>query len=339
MFPLQIQDLLRVLRGQTWGFVGCASFESRWVEVGSALHGAGLAPLGALVLFPIDRGSEWENECRRKQEASWDELKWVDPWRAARVEIGVSGAPMWVEASDAYSAVRARADAASILVVDITSMPKTVMFPVINRAMADPAIRTLIAVYTEAQGYRSGALHSEPTSVAVIPPFDYLPVPSGRRESIVWVPILGFDPYLATTVHESLAGTYSLADRVFPVVGFPAQRVGYYERVLAETASALLAVLGKQDGLRDRLMFAHALDPFETRDVVLAIAAVANAPCVGSPMGSKPMSLGMLLAARTAKISIVVPTARSYHPDYSFGRGDIHAYVLKVDGAECSWPR
>jgi hypothetical protein len=89
----------------------------------------------------------------------------------------------------------------------------------------------------------------------------------------------------------------------------------------------------KSSGLRDQFTYARAADPFETRDTILRlVSSVPDVHWMGSPMGSKPMALGMLLAASEVQLTILIARPRSYHPDYSSGSGLQHVYPLKVDG-------
>ena len=79
--------------------------------------------------------------------------------------------------------------------------------------------------------------------------------------------------------------------------------------------------------------YASATDPFHTCDVVLRLArSLGGIHCIGSPLGPKPMTLGMILAALEHDITLVVSQARTYNPKYSVGSGRTYAYPLVQGG-------
>jgi hypothetical protein len=223
--------------------------------------------------------------------------------------------------------------AITTLVVDITTMPRICFFPLLAAAIDEASLRTIIVVYAEPNGYHAGALASEPSKPTVVPPFDYLPLARKSRTRIGWIPVLGFGPFFATSVYETLVDTYDLGGRTFPLIGFPAYSPRLFERVLDESARTVVQEV-RGDGLRDQFLYAAASDPFETRDTILRL--IADGPpdvhWIGSPMGSKPMALGMLLAAKDNDLTVMIAQARSYNPEYSTGRKVVHAYVLRHNG-------
>ena len=163
-----------------------------------------------------------------------------------------------------------------------------------------------------------------------------MPSYTGVSRPIGWIPLLGFGPSFATTLYESLVDSFDLRGRVFPLVGFPAYDPSFFERTLTESARVILEALQTERGLRDQFLYAGADNPFETVDVVKRL--VTRAPSVAwiaSPMGPKPMALGMCLAALDHNITMMICQARSYHPDYSSGVRCVHAYLLKLDGSRC----
>ncbi len=54
-----------------------------------------------------------------------------------------------------------------------------------------------------------------------------------------------------------------------------------------------------------------------------------------APFGPKPHSLGMALFAIKHDCGLYNTQPKSYNPDYSRGRGEVWAYVVKWDGIPC----
>jgi hypothetical protein len=211
-------------------------------------------------------------------------------------------------------------------------MPRVCYLPIIHAALKDPRIETLLITYTQPKEYKLGALTSEPVDAIVIPPFGSLPRRTGQRPKIAWVPILGFEPCFATKISESLA-EYDWRGRVFPLIGYPAYEPTFFERTLNDSVRVVLDS-AKGSGLQDQFTYSKAADPFETRDTILRLMAnsASDVHWMGSPMGSKPMALGMLLAASEASMTIIIARPRSYHPEYSSGSALQHVYPLKING-------
>jgi hypothetical protein len=212
-------------------------------------------------------------------------------------------------------------------------MPRVCYFPLIADAMRLPEVRNVVVVYSEAGKYRPGNLESEPTIPMAVPPLDRFPASGGRKIRVGWIPILGFDPLFAILVYKSLVDSYDLSGGIYPMIGFPGFQPGYFERVVNDSARAILSE-ATGNGLRDQFLYAAAGDPFETRDTILTLigASGSDVHWVGTPVGPKPMALGILLAALSSEMSIVVSQARTYHPDYSVGCGSSYGYVIKRDG-------
>jgi hypothetical protein len=63
------------------------------------------------------------------------------------------------------------------------------------------------------------------------------------------------------------------------------------------------------------------------------MAELPDVQWIGTPLGPKPMSLGMLLAGLEEPITIYLTQARTYNPEYSIGIGATHGYLLRLNGA------
>jgi hypothetical protein len=335
MFPLLGPDAAtELLDGEPWAFIGCVSFEDRWESYINHFSTRGIQPTVSHVLFPIDSDSRWKDVCSQRQEEHWIASVANHKWRSVRTDIELLRATPWYHAIRFYK--RAAADAAKVgvstFLIDFTTMPRVCYLPIIHAALNDSTIKTLVVVYSQPKEYKTGALTSEPVDAIVIPPFGELPVRTRKRPKVAWVPILGFEPCFITKISERLA-EYAWQGRVFPLIGYPAYEPAFFERTLNDSARVVVESV-KDYGSRDHFIYSNAADPFETRETILRL--VSQSPddlhWMGSPMGSKPMALGMLLAACEVPMTIIIARPRSYHPQYSSGCGPQHVYPLKLHG-------
>ena len=335
MYPLPGPDAaIEILNGSQWAFIGCVSFESRWESYINHFYTKGMRPGVSYIIFPIDSDSRWKAECSQRQEANWAASAANGAWRSVRTDIELLRATPWYEAMELYKRTVADAANANIttLLIDFTTMPRVCYLPVIQAALSDQRIETLLVLYSQPKEYKPGALTSEPVDAIVIPPFGALPSRTRERPKIAWVPILGFEPCFVTKISERLAD-YDSHGRVFPIIGYPAYEPTFFERTLNDSARVVLESI-KGYGLPDQFTYSKAADPFETRETILRLVSpsAADVHWMGSPMGSKPMALGMLLAACEVQMTIIIARPRSYHPEYSSGSGPQHVYPLKVNG-------
>jgi hypothetical protein len=148
-----------------------------------------------------------------------------------------------------------------------------------------------------------------------------------------WIPILGFLSQYSALVFESLAESFAIDDRIYPMIGFPAFKPDFFERAFRDGGHGILRHSKMGENILRQMLVAAAADPFSTRSELLRL--IDDQPKVrwfGSPLGPKPMSIGLLLAAIERDITVVTCQPRSYNPEYSHGIGETHAYVLKENG-------
>lgn len=107
----------------------------------------------------------------------------------------------------------------------------------------------------------------------------------------------------------------------------------FFERSFREGFSGILR---SHPAIASQFIYAAASDPFETKnEITRLIDSTKGVQWIGSPLGAKPMGLGMLLASVERKITIVTCQVRTYHPKYSDGTGNIWAYIIKSGGSKC----
>jgi hypothetical protein len=118
---------------------------------------------------------------------------------------------------------------------------------------------------------------------------------------------------------------------VFPLVGFPGFDPSLYHRMLCDNGETMLELMGELPQIRDQFFFAPASDPFATKDAILATMKLLpnDVRWVGSPLGPRPMALGMLLAALEREFTILTCQARSYNPNYSRGSKRTHLFPVR----------
>ena len=330
MFALQAtRELTTFVGASGWSFLGSVSFEPRWSGFAELALRSVAPPLRTHILYPIDTGSAHQAECTKAQEAFWTSSFVRKNWQARRVDVELLGSAPWRLVRDATQDLVSSAGTRR-LVIDVTTMPRVCMFPAVDWALRSQDIDDLAIVYTQPDIYDSFPLHSEPTGATVIPPFDHLPAVEGSRLQASWIPILGFGPTFAKSIYETIAGEYDLGSSIYPMLGFPAFDPSFFERCIADSAT----VFDGSGVTHDQFIYASAADPFETRDQIMRLmeSTPPNHIWIGSPMGPKPMSVGMLLAAVDCKLTIMIAQARTYNPKYSVGIGPIHIYVLRQDG-------
>ena len=328
-----VLDLLPLLKTvPKWTYIGCASFEPRCVGFTDKVHEAGLTPTSSLVLYPKDTFSNWQDECEKLQDSFWKTMHGYGWPNTARVDVAPLESAAWDDAREALDAVlEGDTDAGQHVILDVTTMPRVCFVPLLADLLQNEDVATLAVVYAEPQSYFDGELRSEPTQPTAIPPFVY--AAGARRTEVAWIPILGFNPNFASSIYATLADSYDLRNRIYPMISFPAYEPKFFDRVIRETARSVLKEMGGADHARDHFVYCSAKSPFECREQILSLVRAADSTIkwIGSPMGPKPMAVGMVLAALEQDITIWVAQARSYHPEYSSGVARIGAYLLKRD--------
>jgi hypothetical protein len=310
-----------------WAVICCASFEERCLGVSSTLSRL-KPPAKVSILDPRDTGSIWEDDCSRLQNSNLGIL--TSRFSGAEVNTFSLFSPDIVEvALEVLKSVESVAPDV-MLVIDMSAMPKGLIFPLVRFAMSRASCARVVVTYTEPATYGPHALHSDPALPASpLTGHDRLPI--SLRTPLAWIPILGFGSFFAEHVYDAISGAGILDHRIYPLVGFPGFDPTFYDRMLVENGEVLLSKLSTIQTIRDQFLFAPAGDPFQTRDVILRTAKELppDVHLVGSPLGPRPMALGMLLAALEQPFTIMHCQAKSYHPTYSSGIKVTHAYPLK----------
>lgn len=344
MFPRPIASIFgNLLKHNSFALLASTSFEERCLGFVRESEGATCRPSVVSVVGFSNKLNKYAVQCDAKSAEYESELRnlyGAADWH----QIDLAGAAPWEQARDvALGFVELlKASGADIGVIDITTMPRICYYALLGTLLGQEHPASLIVVYSEPVGYGESLL-GDHASAEGVPPFDRSldidldPRVAKPKPDVAWIPILGFGAIAPQKVFESIGTSYDLGDRVYPIVGHPAYDPMFYERVIKDTARDVLSNLIKaRESLPDHLRFAAAWDPFETREVICELMD-SHDPAVhwvGSPMGPKPMALGMLLAAAERRnLGIVVCRARSYSPDFSHGVKRCHAYLLRLNGS------
>lgn len=169
MFPLNARIALSAILGSNpWLLLGSVSFEPRWRGASDFLREIGLRPRSSCFLFPIDKGSRWERECRELQEKSWSEFVSGCDWSCERVEVDLLESPVWETAMKSLRELISQhiENGSKRLILDMSTMPKLCLYPVVKLALEMDEIEFLLILYTEPLTYFGGPLHSEPVGYA-----------------------------------------------------------------------------------------------------------------------------------------------------------------------------
>lgn len=218
--------------------------------------------------------------------------------------------------------------AGSSVLLDITSMPKRVFFPLVKILRKEKRIANLLATYTV--------------------PASYPPVPiAADFQDWQPLPLFSGDPSLRSRLDMMVVGIGFMAMRlreeinpsrrelpiklIFP---FPPGPPGFHRswqmvRDLEETRQRQTTEIRRVD----------ATDASDTFDHLLTMTKNGQRAAILAPFGPKPVSLAMCLFADETNAPVYYTQPRAYHPDYSLGikevegLPEIHAYYLRMKGA------
>lgn len=212
----------------------------------------------------------------------------------------------------------------SIVLLDITALPKRFFCFILKRLMLNDSCQNLIITYTEAgpNGYTKSHLVEDPMTCDHLPGFGG-PLPPKGDTLVVSV---GFE---ALNV-RSLLEIYSDKKRATRILlSFPPNG-----HTLRRQWIALKNIVDVPQDVMGGIEFVAAWDA----EIVYRTLERWNDCSDGltlAPFGPKLHSLGMTLFALKYDAGLYYTQPRSYHPDYSTGEGATRAYVVKWDGIPC----
>lgn len=203
--------------------------------------------------------------------------------------------------------------------VDISCMPRSIVFPVLRVLWKSSRVRNLFVAYTEDKSV--GALE---TQAAGFRTPRYLPYFRERNTArfCVWLPILGGDARPIKMIKA-----YMQFNDVYPVVGFPSTRPIETDEIVRLNRE----IIGEHT---ERLVFASMNDPFQLSMKLnseideLRSSFGKDIRVIISPHGSKPQSVGAFLTAVTRQTAVLYCQPLSYK-SLQGSVGSSHLYWLK----------
>jgi hypothetical protein len=220
------------------------------------------------------------------------------------------------------------------LIVDISSIPKRILFPLLVCACEDKRIRDLIAVYTIPQSYGQ-VLSEDAEPWKSLPMFSSVPDAPDSSRLIISV---GYQPLNIATMLSDRSYKSPGVVLLFP---FPSLPPGFEQNWrFVRQIEDVVGPLGS-DGIQR--FYTH--DCSMAFDRLLSATNGGSQGCVLAPFGPKPCSLAMCLFGaamrqRSTPIQIGYTQPKVYSPDYSSGvaleQGEplSLAYAIRLAGRE-----
>lgn len=269
----------------------------------------------------VDPPSSFTERINQKTEINW---ALIDRPNVRRYELPLFASDQGL--FETLTQLLTDADHPETVVLDVTCLPKRLFFFYLKLLLRDDSVRNVLVTYTlpGVAGYPASHLSGNPDELRALPGF------APTFEPTTLVISVGF---------ESLGLPHFLSEyrdrnrRIVLLVPFPPGQPH------AQRTWQTLQKLGVRDLGGDTRRIA-ALDMFDTVRQLRAIeesetARAAEGSTVSvalAPYGPKPMSVGMALYAIEAGAPVFYTQPKEYHPDYSSGRGDTWAYVIKYGG-------
>ena len=210
------------------------------------------------------------------------------------------------------------------VVLDISSLPKRYFCFILKRLLLRGEIRNVIVTITSAgpSGYTVGRLAEDPMTCDHLPGF----APKLPPENAMLVISIGFEPLnlrsLVDIYNDKRIGSKLLVP--FPPNGDAIRRTWNTIRQIAPEPQEVrgnIEVIASWDAEQ----VYRTLHSWHTDVGTLTLA----------PFGAKAHSLGMTLFAIKNDVGLFYTQPKSYHPEYSQGKGDSWGYVVKWDGIVC----
>lgn len=211
------------------------------------------------------------------------------------------------------------------IIVDITVLTKPYFFLLFKVLREKFNLRVFHVVYTEPEKYKSRS--SDKNEIILTEGLDRIEsIPgflgSSANPKDALIVILGFEGRRSLEVFYNVNPELSYA-----INGFPSFQPGWHKISIEENLRFL-----RESGASNRLFFAPAVDPFETKRVVCQVAKQIGQDIniVIAPLGTKMQAFGALLSAfQHPAMKVIYPFPSLYKADYSYKFGT--TWILKVD--------
>lgn len=329
MYPIELESLLKNMEyvRKPILFFSCLSFEQRCKTASIKMHEL----LNSNILWKFfrlkDNGSYYEKDCLSLQNDIVSEIRELFSIENQDIpEYDLFDAQPWEEIISYYEKTIKDNPNIETVIIDITTIPKICYFKFLKWLLQEGLEnRDLIICYTKPEEYGDSKLESDPIKPSLL--IGNLE----RGKDILWIPSLGFKSAFTKIILENIRESdREVEKKIMPMIGFPAYRPDYFDKVL------ILHVKEGDKELKKSLenpILATADNPF---DVYAQLIKIINnnrgKNIILSPLGPKPMSIGLALVAIRENLPVLTIQARTYHPDYSKGESLTTCYWIKRDG-------
>lgn len=334
MFPLNFKEFLSNLSKSQMRsilFFSCISFEPRCIKSTRILNKYKNVLDIRWVFFQIkDNGSYYEKECLKKQKKNKNIIK-----RILDKKIKIPLFDMFNSTKTAEENIISlfknelkKNQDIQFIIIDITTFPKKIYIPFIKWILEEKSDEYDILIsYTKPKEYYSEELEMEPMKPETL-------IGTYRRiNDLIWIPSLGFKSEFTKKIWEVIKNIKTPSEitkkEINPILAFPAYRQDFYDKSLLKHAKAFDKNELFLHSLKNKVIFTSADDPFEIYQKLKKFYTSYNdKEIILSPGGPKPISLGMTLFAIQYDLPVISVQAKTYHPEYSKGAGDINIYWL-----------
>lgn len=216
------------------------------------------------------------------------------------------------------------------IVIDITVFTKPYFFLLFKVLKEKFGVHRFHVVYTISEKYKSRSpdtgeiiLTEGLDRIESIPGF----VGSCVNSKDSLIVILGFEGKRSIEIFRTVEPEITYA-----INGFPSYQPGWHKTSLEANMRFL-----NESRASDRLLFAPAIDPFETKKVVSqAVEEIRknnhDTNITIAPLGTKMQAFGVLLyALQNAGIKVIYPFPSTYKPDYSFSYGPTYIFRANLE--------
>lgn len=325
----RIDWLLGRLEGRAWSMIGCCGTEKRSISLAEHLGRLAFRHVSMVEIRdpqPLDSGAVEERLAEHRTALA----------AAGYSADEIVSAPLVADLDMIMGIVAGLVEAGSTsLLIDLTSLPKHWFFPLIRAALAEAAIKDVVACYTAGVGYANN-LSANISPLRVLPSFVGEAARDRHGSLIIGI---GFEP---TGIDDLLAEQQSDAIRlIFP---FPPGPPGHHRNwMFVKHIEELTSE--KQLNPPD-LVHIHMYDCPQIFDALCEMTdGGANSSAI-APYGPKTVSLAMCLfalateAAGGPAVPVYYAQPLRYALDYTAGaamRGeapDAVGYCLRLAGRD-----
>jgi len=286
--------------------VGCG-FEIRTPAALRCFAERTSAKIHLTVVDLLNRNDPSYRKARRLQMGNMNELERMASKRNCsfkRIKANLYSKTLRAHVPVVESLIRTLRKFSGDFLLDISAMPRSIVFAALRLLWESKRVQNLFVVYTEDKGV--GALETQAAefrSPKFLPNFHH-----ERRFSkfAAWFPILGGDPRPIQMIKS-----YMRFNDVYPVVGFPSTKP-------IETDEIVKLNRGIIGDNTEKLIFASMNDPFQL-SIKLSTAIDELRSSFGgdirtiiSPHGSKPQSIGAFMTAMTRQTEVLYCQPLSY---------------------------